>query len=322
MRRIGRARRGWGIALACLLVCSAEAALPGFRFEEGFEKPASMSASAYLASRGWYDLANPVITTAESHTGSSSLAYTIQQGQLAAGGMRLQIPPSRTVYLRFARKVPTTWLWPISDHALHDFYVWANASAYQSPTSVPFAYYVEQSSRTVDGVRRNGIAFAQTKNAAGVYTGYEDPQLTPVFTSGVWHVVDATIRMNDPGQANGELTLSVDGALRIRRTGMTFQASTTSLLFDQIFFGPYFHEGARQTQTFWTDDIAISDLPIPDAVVVPLPGWMTGLIGVLLLVLAPPGRLLTRLPSRWAASDIHPRRARRWKTQRPPLSAP
>ena len=270
------------------LCAGVQAAHAGFLFQESFEKPASTSASAYLSSRGWYDLANPVITTAESHTGSSSLAYTIQQGQLAAGGMRLQIPPSRTVYLRFARKLPTTWLWPISDHALHDFYVWANASVYQTPTTVPFAYYVEQSSRTVSGVRRNGIAFVQTKNAAGVYTGYEDPQLTPVFTSGIWHVVDATIRMNDPSQANGELTLSVDGVERIRRTGLTFQASTTSLLFDQIFFGPYFHEGARQTQTFWTDDIAISDAPIPEAVAVPLPGWMPVLSGVLLLVLARP----------------------------------
>lgn len=274
------------LLLAAVLAISASRARAEFLFQEGFEKPASTSASAYLSGRGWYDFASPVITTGESHTGGSSLAYTIQQGQYAAGGMRLQIPSSRTVYLRFARKYPTTWLWPIADHALHDFYVWANAARYQSPTSVPFAYYVEQSSRTVNGIRRNGITFAQTKNAAGVYTGYEDPQLAPAFTSGVWHVVDAMIRMNDPGQANGELSVTVDGVLRIRRTGLTFQADTASLLFDQIFFGPYFHEGARQTQTFWTDDIAVSDLPIPEVVAVPLPGWLLWLTAPWLVGLA------------------------------------
>ena len=273
--------RRWAARALWLLVCAAApAAHAEFLFEEGFEKPAATSASAYLSSRGWYDLANPVITTSESHTGGSSLAYSIQQGQTANGGMRLQIPRMRTVYLRFARKYPETWLWPIADHALHDFYVWADAGAYQAPTSVPFAFYVEQSSRTVGGIRHNGIASATTKNAAGVYTTYDDPLLTPVFTGGVWHVVDATVRMNDPGQANGELAMSVDGVLRIQRTGLSFQGSATSMLFDQIFFGPYFHEGARQTQAFWTDDIVVSDAPI--AVAVPLPAWIPLAAGGLL----------------------------------------
>jgi hypothetical protein len=272
--------------LAALLALVASSARAEFRFEEGFEKPASTSASAYLTSRGWYDLASPVITTAESHTGGASLAYTIQQGQTAAGGMRLRIPPSRTVYLRFARKYPTTWLWPSADHALHDFYVWANAGAYQAPTSVPFAFYVEASSKTVGGVRRNGIAFTQTKNAAGVYTGYEDPEFQVAFSSGVWHVVDAVIRMNDPGQANGELAMSVDGVARIQRSGLTFQDAAGSLLFDQIFFGPYFHEGARQTQTFWTDDVVVSDSPIAGPVAVPLSIWIPLLAGALLAAVA------------------------------------
>lgn len=271
---------------AGLLALVASTARADFLFQESFEKPASSSASAYLASRGWYDLAIPVITTAESYTGSASLAYTIQQGQTAAGGMRLQIPPSRTVYLRFARKYPTTWLWPIADYASHDFYVWANAGAYQAPTSVPFAFYVEEGSKTVGGVRRNGVAFVQTKNAAGVYTGYEDATFTAVFTGGAWHVVDAVIRMNDAGQANGELSMSVDGALRIRRTGLVFQGGSDSLLFDQIFFGPYFHQGARQTQTFWTDDVVVSDRPIPGPVAVPLPGWMPLALCAVLLRLA------------------------------------
>jgi hypothetical protein len=268
--------------VAVALVCAAQTARAAFLFEEGFEKPATVSASAYLSSRGWYDLRSPVITTSESHAGGSSLAYTIQQGQTANGGMRLQIPRSRTVYLRFSRKYPASHLWPLGDRALHDFYVWADAGAYQSPTSMPFAFYVEQSSRTVGGVRRDGIAAVQTKNAAGVYTGYEDPQLAPVFTGGVWHVVDARIRMNDPGQANGELSMSVDGILRIERTGLSFQGSTTSMLFDQIFFGPYFHEGARQTQTFWTDDVVVSDAPIREAVAVPLPAWISLAAGGLL----------------------------------------
>ena len=272
--------------LAALLALVASSARADFRFEEGFEKPASTPATAYLASRGWYDLASPVITTAESNTGGASLAYTIQQGQTAAGGMRLRIPSSRTLYLRFARKYPTTWLWPLADHALHDFYVWANAGAYQAPTSVPFAFYVEAGSRTVGGVRRNGISFTQTKNAVGVYSGYEDPEFVAVFGGGVWHVVEAVIRMNDAGQANGELAMSVDGVERIRRTGLSFQAAGGNLLFDQIFFGPYFHEGARQTQTFWTDDVVVSDAPISVPVAVPLPIWMGLLGGALIAALA------------------------------------
>jgi hypothetical protein len=151
-RRRARAEaRFRAVAALLALVFAAPAARADFLFQEGFERPAGTSASAYLSSRGWYDLSDPVITTSESHGGTGSLAYTIEQGQTANGGMRLQIPPLRPVCLRYARKYPTDYLWPLSDHALHDFHVWANAGAYQAPTSVPFAFYVEQSSRTVDG---------------------------------------------------------------------------------------------------------------------------------------------------------------------------
>ena len=276
------AGRRFGIALLCVLPCAAAQASSAHLFTEGFEKPAGTSAISYLSGRGWYDLSNPTIVTDEKYAGTSSLAYTINQGQTANGGMRLQIPDLKTVYLRYARRYPTSFLWPAPNYGPHDFHVWANASQYQPPTSVPFAFYVEQCSRTVNGVRRDGIAHLQTKDAAGNYTGYDDPQLATVFTGGAWHVVDAMIRMNDPGEANGEFSMSVDGVERIERTGLTFDSGSGSMLFNQLFFGPYFHQGASQTQTFWTDNIIISDAPIAEAPV-PMPGWVlplgSGMLG-------------------------------------------
>ena len=115
---------------------------------------------------------------------------------------------------------------------------------------------------------------------------YYEAATSPSLTNGQWHIVDAMVKMNTPGVANGEMRMWVDGVLQVERTGLLLRADGyENLTFNQLFFGPFIHNGAPQAQTFWTDNIIVSDTPIAPAAPVPLPltGWLLG-SGVLALL--------------------------------------
>jgi hypothetical protein len=240
-------------AMALILAMADLPAGADIVFQEDFEDPD-------LEARGWYDFASPLpIVTDEAYDGTHSLAQTLEVGDLSQYGMRLEIPDMEVVYLRFARKFPTTWIWPSVNYGPHDFLLFCDAERWQTPTDTFLTLYVEE----VD----QGRAILILKDALQGYNfgtwGTEYRGEDVVFTLGEWHVVDAMIRLNDPGTANGEIRMWVDGALQVEETGIEMRfEGYTGISFNQLFYGFYYHEGSPIEQTFWTDHIIVADAPL------------------------------------------------------------
>lgn len=243
-----------------------------FLIQEDFES------DTWVSDRGWYDMGTPNVTTAQSVSGNRSLAYSFNQGELTDsnfGGMRLSLPESDSIYLSYNRMYQNGWDWG-PRHDLHDFYVFADADRFQTPTDTKLTAYFEVSEGMADTILRA----AQQPNSPYNDGWYHETAPQVVFESGVWHNIEAMVKMNDPGQSNGEMRMWVDGVLQVERTGLLLRAAgDEDIMFNQLFFGPYFISGSGQDQTFFTDDIIVSSEPIlipgedpGDVVATPIPG--------------------------------------------------
>ena len=242
--------------------------------------------STWVDDQGWYDMRTPNVTTEQFVSGTRSLAYTFNPGDqqdTGFGGMRLTLPESDTIYLSYNRMFQDGWVWG-PRHDLHDFYVFADADRFQTPTDTKLTAYFESS----QGMANTIIRAAQQTNSPFNDNWYHETGTEVVFNAGQWHNVEAMVKMNDPGQSNGEMRMWVDGELQVERVGLLLRAAgDEDIMFNQLFFGPWMISGSAITQTFWTDDIMISDQPFENTVATPIPGALflfatalTGLITV------------------------------------------
>lgn len=88
---------------------------------------------------------------------------------------------------------------------------------------------------------------------------------TPVFATangGTWFCVEAHVRLNDPGQANGVHEFWVDGRLEARREGLDFVRSWREYGINAIFFENYWNDGSPKAQWRVFDDIVVATQPI------------------------------------------------------------
>lgn len=88
---------------------------------------------------------------------------------------------------------------------------------------------------------------------------------TPVFSTangGTWFCVEAHVRLNDPGQANGVQEFWVDGHLEARRDGLDFVRRWREYGINAVFFENYWNEGSPKAQWRVFDDIVVSTQPI------------------------------------------------------------
>ncbi len=257
------------LSLMLLSFFMAPLTAQAFLIQENFES------SSWATDQGWYDMRTPNVTTAQAVSGVNSLAYTFNvgaQNDTGFSGMRLSIPATDSVYLSFNRLYQNGWNW--GSQGIHDFYLFADASPYQTPTDTKLTAYFEQ----VDGKVDTAIRAAQQANSPYNNTWFYENGVNVVFDTGIWHHVDAMVVMNDPGQSNGELRVWVDGELQVERLGLLLRApGDEGIMFNQLFFGPWIGNGSPITQTFWTDDIIISSEPINTvATPIPVAAWLFG----------------------------------------------
>ena len=120
-------------------------------FQEDFE-------DTQFASRGWYDNTSMTITTAESHSGTHSLAVHFTQGATVptyGAASRHLFTPSGTVYLSYWVKYSTNWIGSGQTYHPHEFYFVTNEDGqYIGPSATHLTTYVEDNYQSAGGYPR------------------------------------------------------------------------------------------------------------------------------------------------------------------------
>ncbi len=84
---------------------------------------------------------------------------------------------------------------------------------------------------------------------------------TPVFDGahvGQWYCLEAHMKLNDPGQANGVLEYWINGALDAQRTGLNFVGVYTAFGINAIFFENYWSATAPSAESRYWDNIVVA----------------------------------------------------------------
>ncbi len=88
---------------------------------------------------------------------------------------------------------------------------------------------------------------------------------TPIFQtshSNAWYCIEAHVRLNDPGSANGVQEFWIDGSLEARRDGLDFVRSYTDYAINAVFFENYWNDGSPVEQERFFDNIVVSTQPV------------------------------------------------------------
>ena len=89
--------------------------------------------------------------------------------------------------------------------------------------------------------------------------------VTPIFApqnADRWFCIEAHVRLNDPGQANGVQEFWIDGKLEARRTGLNFVGTYTDYRINAIFLENYWNAGSPKVQERYFDSFVVSTKPI------------------------------------------------------------
>jgi len=84
------------------------------------------------------------------------------------------------------------------------------------------------------------------------------------YYKNAWHFIEACFELNTieagAGIPNGKIRYWYDGQLLISSDSILFRTAThPDMQFDQLFYGPYIGVGSPVDQTWWVDDLTISD---------------------------------------------------------------
>ncbi len=84
---------------------------------------------------------------------------------------------------------------------------------------------------------------------------------TPLFDSdhvGRWYCVEARVRLNDAGEANGVFEFWIDDVLEARKTEMNWLGAYDAHGINAIFFENYWNSGSPVAQERYFDNIVVS----------------------------------------------------------------
>jgi hypothetical protein len=232
--------------------------------------------------QGWQDGVDSarqriVADPAAAPSGSRYLVVTYPQGHDGGWLTRFFMPGydalSVSCYVRF----PPNWQGPTKLIALYgsrtddqwsgfgkagscpsgtDFF---SATLVTEPSGNPgplrFYTYYPAMAREPDGT----TCWGRYGNGAGSEHGVTLASYAPslVLSRGVWHHVEFSVRLNTPGQADGQQTFSVDGAQWGSWSGLNFRSSAVLRLNAlQLTFSTG-ASGVAQTQELDVDDVIV-----------------------------------------------------------------
>lgn len=87
----------------------------------------------------------------------------------------------------------------------------------------------------------------------------------PVFDQAYanrWYCIEAHVKLNDSGLANGVNEFWIDGALEARRANLDFVKSYSAYGINAIFFENFWNTGSPKQQERYMDNIVVSTQPI------------------------------------------------------------
>jgi hypothetical protein len=88
---------------------------------------------------------------------------------------------------------------------------------------------------------------------------------TPIFDAGhvgAWYCVEARMRLNDPGMANGVFQMWIDGVLEAERTGLDWVGRYDGFGINAVFLENYWNAGSPRGQSRVFDNFVVSTGPI------------------------------------------------------------
>jgi hypothetical protein len=75
---------------------------------------------------------------------------------------------------------------------------------------------------------------------------------------GQWHCVEAHVRLNDAGQANGVFEAWIDGAVDAQKTGIDWVGAYSAYGINAVFVENYWNNGAPRAQERYFDNFVVS----------------------------------------------------------------
>ncbi len=217
-------------------------------------------------------------TAAVGLQGSSGMRARWAAKQANAGALRLAIGRTpqryfrpadagtatyRELYWRVYLRLPGTWVGGGGDKL-------SRAFVFASPTS-----WAQAMISHVWSSNGSYLALdpARGTNEAGILltTKYNDfanlrflglvRSRTPIFDSphlGVWHCVEAHVKLNDAGVANGLNELFIDGALEAQKTGLNWLGAFNAYGLNAVYLENYWNAGSPVAQERYLDNFVVS----------------------------------------------------------------
>lgn len=249
-----------------------------------------------LADSGWYDAGASIANIVyDSDRSSNVLEVNYLSGNTSseAAQMRHLFEETEEIAVSYSVKYASNWSWTGQTYGPHEFYLLTNGDhdwkgpayshstfymemtggsprvAHQDGMNVDINHINEDLSNTTENRSVSGCNGALDGYSGGCYEsgGYWFngrswiPQSATISTNR-WYTVKVYYKLNTisngKGVANGILKYWLDGELVLSYDNILFRtAENATMKFNQLLFGPYFHNGVPHDQKFWIDDIEI-----------------------------------------------------------------
>lgn len=113
----------------------------------------------------------------------------------------------------------------------------------------------------VSGTDEQGVVLTSTYNDPGTRWLGAAKSDTPIFSSsniGPWYCVEARVRLNDPGSANGTFMLWIDDDLEASRVDLNWVGQYDDYGINALFVENYWNSGAPAAQERYIDNLVVS----------------------------------------------------------------
>lgn len=275
-----RARRraliAGGVLISGLSVLAGGTLVEGFRPDLQPERESVLVLEerfddAAVRGRGWFD---GIVAVEPGQDADAVFRWREGRSEPDTGGaLRHSFPASERVRLRFRIRLDEGWIGSGQPYHPHLFYLLTDVDARTiGPARTHLTAYVE-----VNGLRpvmllQDSLNIGQPggpvagcggtigqcyQTAAGLNNGRAWPAGSDVLVVGRWHQIDAEIRMNTPGLADGVLRLWVDGQLVIDQRSVLLRTTAhPTQRFNTLLIGAWMDRSPR-AQSLRIDDLQV-----------------------------------------------------------------